>query len=208
MDDLYWLLHQDLSSTTMDDPNQTAYQVPLTPATVSYQMAGRKAVQYAWRGELRRYDGIGVDDRTRTIPCRVVVDNPRQVEIVDAETGHPLSDAVGPPALVRGMYVTVRVHARPNTTFVKIPDLAVQPGKRTWRVRGAKLERIDSLQLVKFIEEPGPRGQEQGSWIVPSAESGIAVGDRLVVTPMAGMQPGMEVTEVEDEKPEQAGGRE
>jgi multidrug efflux pump subunit AcrA (membrane-fusion protein) len=208
MDDLYWLLHKDIPLSAAGEPGQAAYQVPHTPVTVSYEMAGHKNVRYTWQGELRRYDGIGMDERTRTIPCRVVVDEPRQVHAVDTATGKTAPNAVGPPALVRGMYVTVQVHARPNVTFVEIPDLAVQPGKRVWRVRDSTLERIESVPLVELVEKPGPDGEPQEWWSVPSVESGIAAGDRLVVTPMAGMRPGMEVTEQQDAKPEPTDGSE
>ncbi len=203
MDDLYWLWHQDTPATVTDGLGGAAYQVPLTPVTVSYEITGHSNVKYTWQGELRRYDGIGVDDRTRTVPCRIVIDDPRDVVAVNSETGKEVPEAIGPLALVRGMYVTVQVHAHPNTTFVKIPDLSLQPGKRTWRVQDGRLERIESLPLVKYIEEPGESGELQGYWLVPSAESGIAAGDRLVITPMAGMKPGMDVREPQDADPEQ-----
>jgi multidrug efflux pump subunit AcrA (membrane-fusion protein) len=198
MDELYWLWHQDAPATVTDDPGGAAYQVPVTPATVSYEMTGLSKVKYTWQGELRRYDGIGVDERTRTVPCRVVVDDPRKVLAVnsDAVNSDAVQDvpvAIGPPALVRGMYVTVKVHARPNLTFVKIPDVAVQPGNRTWRVRDGKLERIESLSLVKHIQAPNEFGVLEWYWLVPSAESGIKEGDQLVITPTAGMKPGMAV---------------
>jgi multidrug efflux pump subunit AcrA (membrane-fusion protein) len=195
MEDLYWLWYQEPMVSDGGDARQSAYQVPRTPVTVSYQMAGRSDLEYTWQGVLMRYDGIGVDERTRTIPCRIVVDQPRQVVAVGSRARNLASQAVGPPALVRGMYVTVLVHAAPNATFVEIPETAVQPGKRAWRVRDGRLERIDGLPLVRYVEEQHPEGGRRGYWLVPSVDSGIGAGDRLVTTPMTGMRDGMPVRE-------------
>lgn len=205
MEDLYWLWHQKPDASSAGDGWQTAYQVPRTPVTVTYRMAGRNDLEYTWQGELTRYDGIGLDERTRTVPCRIVVDQPRQV--ADADPENLASERIGPPALVRGMYVTAHVHARPNATFVIIPEAAVQPGKWVWRVRDDRLEKVESLPLVKYVEKTevgeeanlekgdGAKDTVSGYWIVPSAESRIGAGDRLVVTPVAGMRDGMRVKE-------------
>jgi multidrug efflux pump subunit AcrA (membrane-fusion protein) len=195
MEDLYWLWYQKPVISHGGDARQSAYQVPPTPVTVSYRMAGRSNLEYTWQGELLRYDGTGVDERTRTIPCRVVVDQPRQVAVVGAGAQNLASEAVGPPALIRGMYVSVHIHAAPDATFVKVPESAIQPGKRAWRVRDGRLERIDGLPLVRYEEQDDPEHGHRGYWLVPSAESGIGVGDRLVTTPIAGMREGMPIRE-------------
>ena len=39
----------------------------------------------------------------------------------------------GPPALVRGMFVNLKVHTRPKTPLMLVPKLAVKPGNVVWR---------------------------------------------------------------------------
>ena len=122
MEELYWLWRQQDSAPGADAASgmQRDYQIPKTPATIIYQV-GRE--RFAWQGVLSRFDGIGLDEKTRTMPCRVLVSNPRDVTCLD-----PRSDSAGPPALVRGMYVTVKLHAQPRSTLWSVPELALRPG--------------------------------------------------------------------------------
>ena len=64
-----------------------------------YRLDGRDC---EWSGSLCRYDGIGLDEATRTVPCRVVVANP-----TDGRPSGPATEIHEgcPPALVRGMFV-------------------------------------------------------------------------------------------------------
>lgn len=196
MDELYWLWRQpgDTHSGSTDDDVYQAYQIPRTPATVIYQFAGRKDLRYAWQGMLARYDGIGVDERTRTVPCRIVVDNPRDVSRM-ADNGDSPGGNAGPRALVRGMYVSVLIHAKPGVRFVKVPDEAIQPGKIVWRAADGQLERVGPVQLVKYEETVTPEGMRRGYWLTPTEESGLSAGDALVTTPLSGMRDGMEVSQ-------------
>lgn len=123
MDQLYWVLDQkggDVSSSTR------AYELPETPAIIEYEMTGRDDQVFRWKGTLRSYDGIGLDAATRTVPVRVVVDNPRQYVDQDGEE----SDIIPKTALVRGMYVRVKLLIQPQTNLVVIPARALQPGNR------------------------------------------------------------------------------
>lgn len=133
MDQLYWVLNQ------RDDAVDTAsrnYDLPETPAVIEYVMSGRDNVVYRWAGKLLSYDGIGVDPETRTVPVRVVVENPSQM--VDKD-GKPVVDTVGEPnrnrapSLVRGMYVRVKLMIQPKSTLVVIPARALQPGNRVFQ---------------------------------------------------------------------------
>ncbi|MCG8649700.1 MAG: biotin/lipoyl-binding protein, partial [Pirellulales bacterium] len=120
MDQLYWVLDQQHQRR---DELSRGYDLPETPAIIEYELSGREGVSYRWQGRLLRYDGIGLDPNTRTVPVRVVVDNPRQY--VD-ETGE-IKDSVGPTALVRGMYVQVKLLIKPQTPLVVIPAEALKP---------------------------------------------------------------------------------
>ncbi len=126
MDQLYWVLNQrDVSVDTAS----RSYDLPETPAMIEYEMSGRDNVVYRWKGKLLSYNGIGLDPVTRTVPVRVVVDNPS--EMVDAE-GNVMAYR-GAPALVRGMYVRIKLLIKPKTDLVVIPARALQPGNRVFQ---------------------------------------------------------------------------
>ncbi|MEM8666855.1 MAG: HlyD family efflux transporter periplasmic adaptor subunit [Planctomycetota bacterium] len=123
MDQLYWVLDQagrDLEADSL------GYDLPETPVIVEYVMNGREGTVYRWQGRLLSYDGIGLDSDTRTVPVRVVVDQPRQYV---SEDGIPV-ELNSAPALLRGMYVRVRLLLQPRTQLVVIPARALQPGNR------------------------------------------------------------------------------
>jgi hypothetical protein len=108
-------------------PNQ--YELPQTPVTVAYQVAGRDDMVFRWDGRLSRYDGIGLDPQSRTVPVRVRVDDPRKVV---SNTASTFNQSGGPPALVRGMFVECTFHTRPNRPLMLIPKLALKPGNQAW----------------------------------------------------------------------------
>jgi multidrug efflux pump subunit AcrA (membrane-fusion protein) len=124
MDQLHWILDQP--ATTVDQ-NSRGYDLPETPAVIEYEVAGRPGVVYRWNGRLLRYNGIGLDPKTRTIPVRVVVDDPR---VYVDENG--TCRERGNTALVRGMFVRVKLLIKPRTPLVVIPALALKPGNRVW----------------------------------------------------------------------------
>jgi multidrug efflux pump subunit AcrA (membrane-fusion protein) len=107
------------------------YELPHTPVTVVYQVSGREEIKYEWRGELSRYEGIGLDPQSRTSPVRVRVDNPQEVY----QNGARVYDKSGGglPALVRGMFVECKIHTTPPKNTVLVPKLALKPGNQIWR---------------------------------------------------------------------------
>jgi multidrug efflux pump subunit AcrA (membrane-fusion protein) len=193
MEDLFWLWSQQSPLAGSSLAEQRAYQVPRTPATIYYQFARRDDLRYEWSGELDRFDGIGLDERTRTVPCRIRVDRPRDVKLVGADRAANLP-VPGPPALVRGMYVTVVLRVPQAGTLVKVPDEALQPGKRVWRVRDGRLEQLGPLPLIRGIAETDAQGRVRRYWLAPAAESRLQPGDRMVITPVQGARDGMQVT--------------
>jgi multidrug efflux pump subunit AcrA (membrane-fusion protein) len=133
-DQLLLILDQ-LSSGQNKDPSSqvlraSSYELPPTPVEISYQVAGRSDVVYQWHGKLSRYEGIGLDTQSRTVPVRITVENPRDVrrngvEITEEGNG-------GLPALVRGMFVDVKIKTKPRRPLVLIPKLALKPGGQLW----------------------------------------------------------------------------
>jgi multidrug efflux pump subunit AcrA (membrane-fusion protein) len=182
MDELYRLWQ-----STDPDANTTrragAYDIPQAPVTVTYELAGRT---FAWKGELARYDGIGLDEKTRTVPCRVVVPNPGDVKEIRNDDSL-VTPKNGPPALVRGMFVNVKLHTTPSTNLVRIPEAAVRPGNRVWLVRDKKL-------VVRNAIVAGISGDDL---LVDGDASGISADEKAIVSPLAEAVDGMAVQEIE-----------
>ena len=122
------------------------------------------------------------------MPCTVVVDNPRKYcQVVDGKRVDCQSRR-GPSALVRGMFVKLLIHARPEMPLLRVPAAAMRPGNRVWRVRDDKLSVVP-IQVVNSM----------GDWAViqPKVEGQLAAGDKVVVSPLAMIEEGMAVREQE-----------
>jgi RND family efflux transporter MFP subunit len=178
MEDLFWIWQQSPEGAvaTGVENMRSDYRLPPTPVTVTYRVGGQS---FTWDGVLDRYDGIGLDERTRTVPCRVVVENPRVVRSAGSET------TTGPPALVRGMYVTLEVHVRPDLPLLGIPAQAVRPGNVVWTVQEGML-RVNQVDVAKRSGE---------TVLVRADQSSLSAGDRAVVSPLASAHDDMPVRE-------------
>lgn len=126
MDQLYWVLDQPGGDS---NASQRGYVLPKTKAIIEYELAGREGIKYRWNGHLLSYDGIGVDPDTRTVPVRVVVDDPTQYVDANGEA----HEVTGATALVRGMFVRVNLLIEPKSPLVVIPAKALQPGNRVFQ---------------------------------------------------------------------------
>jgi multidrug efflux pump subunit AcrA (membrane-fusion protein) len=120
------------------------YELPHTDVTVSYRIAGRERDVFEWKGKLSRYEGIGLDAQSRTVPIRIQVEKPSEV-YVNGEKLEGASES-GLPALVRGMFVQCQIHTIPPKNVVLIPKMALKPGNQLW-----KFEQDDTLIAA---EEP------------------------------------------------------
>lgn len=173
---LAWLRGQ----TPGRDGAHGPYDLPQVPVTVLFEVLGNV---YSWTGELERVDGVGVDARTRTIPCRVLVRDPRSVTMRSGSAELPVS---GPPALVRGMFVKLLLHSRPLEPLLSVPEVAVRPDNTVWTVRDGKLERVELAGARKF----------RGEVLVSSQVTGLRAGEDVVVSPLPLGRQGMEVNAV------------
>jgi multidrug efflux pump subunit AcrA (membrane-fusion protein) len=131
------------------------------------------------------------------VPCRVRVDNPRDVKvIIDGATSLDATAAPsGPPALVRGMFVTVTFHVDQPSPLLLIPERAVQPGKAVWIVEDGLLNEKRSLELIELIQVGDDAGEEQSYWLVEAAATGLKADDRVVVPPFGVLSDGEQVRE-------------
>ncbi|MDR2642295.1 MAG: HlyD family efflux transporter periplasmic adaptor subunit [Planctomycetaceae bacterium] len=107
-----------------------------TDVTILYEIDGEK---WIWDGVLQTLDGGGVDAATRMIPCRVKVNNPKSVRLLNE---NKISDKK-PPTLFFGMYVSIIVHSKPDIELYRIPEKALLPGNKIWTATGGKLQKHD-----------------------------------------------------------------
>lgn len=147
------------------------YDIPNARVTVIYELAGRT---FEWEGRLARFDGLGLDEKTRTVPCRIVVSEPRSVRerITEQSLVTPKD---GPRALVRGMFVRARIHTTPTKLLVRVPEAALRPGNKVWLVENGQL-------VVRKAVIAGLSGTDV---LVDGATSELAAGDRAIVSPLA-----------------------
>ena len=188
MDELYWLWQHDappansldfpaIGTGTEENDEQfiraatlAARGLPNVPATVIYKLGGQR---FSWSGKLARYEGAGLDGRTRTVPCRVHVQNPAEVSLRSSAKNSSL--ALAAQALLRGMYVSLEFHVDPRVDLLKVPESVVRPGDVLWLVRDGKLAR-QSVNVARVVN---------GFALIPAASSGLKPGDLVVTSPLA-----------------------
>jgi len=174
------------------DAARAAHDQLDTPATVVFKVGD---AAYEWKGVLSRQEGRGLDEKTRTLPCRVLVSDPRGVTALD-RYGAPLADLPpgAPQSLLRGMFVEVRVHVDPVEPLVSIPEEAQRPSGEVWVVRDGRLVILD----------PRPVQVAGGRVVFDAAASGLLPGDRVVTSQISHPLSGMEVVETGSPRAEPA----
>jgi hypothetical protein len=183
--------------------------IPKTPVQVIYRLAWRKDVEFVWEGILSRYDGIGLDEKTRTVPCRIVVDNPRaptkRVRGAPAGDSAAAPEVSGPPALVRGMFVTVRLQLNPDVRLLRVPEQTLRPGNTVWSVRdhpdqpGSKMLAIIPVHFVSLETAYDAEGTPfRYALVYVNDPRQLGEGDQVVTSPLASVSHGMEVRVTSD----------
>ncbi len=180
LSDLYWLWKarspEELVGGSMQ-PGQV-YDVPPIPVIVEFPFHDRLC---RWQGTVSRFGGTGIDLSTRTIPCRVLVENPLKSEVFTLD-GQPVSDIV-PPPLATGMFVSVKIAVDPQEPLVSVPANAVRSGGVCWLMRDGKL-KIQPVKLARRTKDK----------VLLHVESeGIQPGDQIIVSPLAVAEDGMAV---------------
>ena len=161
------------------------HEMPDTPVTIVFTVADR---QYEWDGFLSRQEGRGLDEKTRTLPSRVIVAEPTKVRALDRYGATlEISPSGSPRSLMRGMFVQVRVHVDSPHELVSIPEEARQPSGEVWVIREGRLEIIRH----RPVQVAGGRA------IFESGPSGLVVGDRVVTSQLTHPRQGMAVAEIE-----------
>ncbi len=243
MDQLYWILDaQNVSSDLLINAAQASrYELPKNKVEVIYKVSGRESAVYQWEGVLARYDGAGIDPQSRTVPIRVLVENPGEY-LINGQSAKQ-SSMSGPSSLVRGMFVEVVIKAQPATPLLLVPKLSVKPATGTnqiWKfmadpaalervrqslekagalanagelpanidenAKAPKLENPDQwqegfLSVIDGVSVIGPyrrrttdltnmpaNGEAVEYWVCEVTGTGLAAGDKVVVTPLPGIE--------------------
>lgn len=164
-------------------PGRAAHDDLDTPATVAFRVGD---AAYEWKGILSRQEGRGLDEKTRALPCRVYVADPRAVVARDRYGAALAALPPGAPqSLLRGMFVEVLVHVDQPGRLVSIPEEAQRPSGEVWLVRNGRLVML----------KPRPLQAVAGRVIYDAIASGIEPGDRVVTSQIAQPRAGMEVVE-------------
>lgn len=176
IDDVFWLLQEAAKDRDNLGP-LAAVQIPRVPVVVEYHYAG---YVIAWDGVLDRYNGRGVDEATRTVACRVLVEHPNSGRVVKSAQR---SESPAAPALVNGMFVTVRASIPSDEPLLKIPNTALHPRDVVWKAVDGKLERSDASVARKL---------EDFSLVYAGAGS-LNAGDVVITSPIPAPQIGQPV---------------
>lgn len=175
-----------------ESTNENAYELPPVPVTIEYERGGRT---YAWDGVLSRQDGLGLDQSTRTLPVRIHVARPTDNRIPDSlteqnATGYTSGEVV-PLALVRGMFVKVKLHCQPTRSLAVIPESVLRPGKQVWLMRDEKLA-IETVRIVRI---------EDSQAYIDLTHSPLQIGDRIISSPVPGARNGLAVSLKTEKRP-------
>ena len=194
--DLAWVRDNSPASAEFDnsspDGNPESFSVYQLPKT-NVSVFDSSEPDFIWDGILERFDGIGRDESTRTIPCRITIENP----IIDTTKGKR--------ALVRGMYVKCRIQVQTSAEntkrgFLCFPSVALRPGNFVWIVRDKKLKRL-SVDVVDYTDRLVGNETEK-IVVVAENDDSLQQGDQIVTTPLSQPNDGVEVL-LEDELDEE-----
>lgn len=169
MDQLRWLWN---SQTDLAEPKGDAavyeYQIPKVPVEVQIEAEGN---HFSWPATLDRYDGAGIDPRTRTVPVIAVVDRPNAVRVRQDENAIPLGS---PPTLLRGSYVTVDLLVGKTMPLLSMPANAYRPNKTVWIYRDGLL----AIQPVKIAYS------DDRTAIFLANTTALQPGDQVITSPL------------------------
>jgi multidrug efflux pump subunit AcrA (membrane-fusion protein) len=168
---------------TTEAPAPGTHDIPESPATVMFTIGDRR---YEWDGVLSRQEGRGLDEKTRTLPCRVRVPEPAKLRALD-RYGAPLPalPADAPRSLLRGMFVEVLLEVDVPQPLVSVPQEAVRPSGDVLLMRDGRLT----------ILRPRPFHAGGGRIVFDERESGLLPSDRVVVSQISNPREGMELAE-------------
>jgi RND family efflux transporter MFP subunit len=177
IDDVYWLWqHKSIDESNPDRKQRSAWEIPEVPVRITYELNG---AIFRWEGQLARHEGSGLDERTRTVPCRVLVSNPTSASRLKVSNVATLP----PPALYRGMFVTVELLTMPREELIEVPERAIRPGNVVWKVSDGRLKRLE-VRVARVND---------GRALIHASGSDLHEGDAVVVSQLSTETSGMAV---------------
>ena len=175
MDDLMWVLDGESESL-----NGT---LPSHPVTVTYEFSGKRPLTLTWQGRLDRFDGRGLDTSTRTVPIRIVVDEP------DTGTLNGIGN------LVRGMFVELTISVFTPDSMILIPKQSLTTSNQVFVVQtsdqasGESGNEISGIySVVENVIPLRENNNDEGEfWIIDTNACDLDVGDWIVTQRMFGL---------------------
>ena len=161
-----WQYTDQQQSTDAKNPGSN-YDLPHLPIVVTLAL---EAAAYQWDGHLARYDGAGVNAATRTVPCVAIVKERTPTAI----RGSTLGDIAAPPALLRGMFVTLQIKVDPKRPLLAVPVNAVRPGDRVWVLRDSKLATAE-VDVVMIVDQQA---------LILAEQAPIRAGEQIITSPL------------------------
>ncbi|RLS75945.1 MAG: biotin/lipoyl-binding protein [Planctomycetota bacterium] len=163
--------------------NGHGHEIPEVPAKVVFSIGEKR---YEWDGMLSRQEGRGLDEKTRTLTCRVRVAEPGKVRALD-RYGAELQDlpADAPRSLLRGMFVEVWLRVDVPEPLVSLPQDALRPSGEVFLMRDGKLSIVHPRQFHAAA----------GRVLFDERDSGLTPDDRVVVGQVSNPRDGMDITE-------------
>ena len=146
------------------------YELP----KVDIEVFERGNPQVVWSGVLERFDGIGRNMTTKSIPCRILVNKP----VTQSDNKNHV--------LVRGMFVQCRavLSTSAGLDLAAIPLVAIRPGDYVWVVRDDELKKID-VEVVDRTPFENQRVQDQLDKVVAvKLINGLNLGDAVITSPL------------------------
>ncbi len=191
VDELYWVwMDSGLLTNAGEKTLKERMELPQKEVEVIFDLQG---TEYRWKGILSRYDGTGLDAQTRTVPCRVLIENPTDVRMSKAaekseaerEAGDSGDPAIRLPSMYAGMYLTIRIGVKSPVALLEIPAVALRPGDEVWLVKEGKLR----------IEKPEVMRRDRKRIYLRQRPEGIRAGDHIVTSPLSFVRDDLPVQE-------------
>ena len=186
--DLAWIrqnspLSEEAQQKIEQNQSLAAYYLPKTDVSI-FEPDTKNVV---WKGTLERFDGIGRNNVSRTIPTLISVAEP----VIQTDNNNNNIHA-----LVRGMFVKCQINVQVSADdadrqFLAFPAVALRPGNFVWTVTDNKLTKVP----VEIIDRTEIRigDQLQKIIVVRATDSSLQPGQEVVVSPIPQAVEGLKV---------------